>query len=55
MIVKAQEVKRSQEDVCIKGRWVPARPYPTGNTLERIKHAWGVLTGKYDALDWEDR
>lgn len=54
MIVKAQEVKRSECDVSIKGRWVPARPYSDDTLLDRIKQAYGVLTGKYDALNWED-
>lgn len=38
--------------------WVPARPLNYGGLrkkLNQIKIAWGVLTGKYDALDWEDQ
>lgn len=54
MIVKAQEVKRSDCDVNIKGQWIPARPYSIDTLFGRIKQAWGVLLGKYDALDWED-
>lgn len=42
--------------------WIPARPmgynpryYQVPKVLfEKLKLAWGVLTGKYDALDWED-
>lgn len=38
------------------GRWLPARP--VNRLLEswrdRLPHAWGVLAGRYDALDWED-
>lgn len=33
--------------------WSPARPMNRGEPLVwRIKNALGVLTGKYDALDW---
>jgi len=34
-----------------------ARPinYRVDTILERICHAYGVLTGKYDALDWQDK
>ena len=33
------------------GKYVPARPLndPWG---WRLEHAWGVLTGKYDAVKW---
>lgn len=31
--------------------YVPCRPLD-GPFLWRLKAAWGVLTGKYDALDW---
>ena len=35
-----------------EGAWVPGRPlglYTLGN---RIRTAWGVFTGKYDAVKW---
>ena len=36
--------------------WVPVRPenYKPDftNLKSRIKDAWGVLTGRYDAIDW---
>ena len=37
-------------------KWKPARPlnYKFVSLKTRIKHAWGVLTKKYDILDWED-
>jgi len=36
-----------------KGRyWVLARPYSIGGIPKRIRLAWGVFTGKYDALKW---
>lgn len=36
--------------------WKPARPinYRYESIFFRIRLAFGVLTGKYDALDWED-
>lgn len=34
-----------------QGPYVPARPHD-GPLIWRIKAAWGVLIGKYDALDW---
>lgn len=43
----------------IDGEWLPARPlpfWPSAPTrlLRRVRLAWGVFTGRYDALDWED-
>lgn len=37
--------------------WIPARPinYRADSIRERIRYAWGVLVGKYDALNWEDQ
>lgn len=37
----------------ISGAWVPARYYPMSSLKKRFKLAWGVFTGKYDALHWE--
>lgn len=37
------------------GRWIPSRPMVWWLLLPRLKAAWGVLTAKYDALDWQDR
>lgn len=33
--------------------WTPARPENRLSLLGRIKLAWGVVTGRYDVLDWE--
>jgi hypothetical protein len=33
------------------GSWVKARPL-TGPFLWRLRDAWGVLIGKYDAVVW---
>lgn len=40
-----------------KGQWTPARPLSYGGIglFKRIRLAWGVFTGRYDALDWEDQ
>ena len=45
----------------LNGKWIPARPLPFsyGIALEGLRRrwelAWGVFTGRYDALDWENR
>ena len=37
------------------GKWVPKRCSKQYRSLsQRMKEAWGVFTGKYDALDWEE-
>jgi len=57
MIYKANDLRRWNVEHEIGGRWLPARPlqfwmmFP----LRRIKAAWRVLIGRYDALDWEDQ
>lgn len=57
----AMSVKRSDCDAEYqRGKWGPARPVPYDagwyrNLKLRLKLAWGVFTGRYDALDWEDR
>lgn len=40
--------------------YIPARGLaylrnPISNLFTRIKLAWGVFTGRYDALNWHDR
>lgn len=36
------------------GRWRPARPCEcrSGGLLRRLKIAWNVFTGKWDAIHW---
>lgn len=38
------------------GDWRPARPlnHQVDGWRLRLALAWGVLTGKYDALDWQE-
>lgn len=31
----------------------PVRPCCADSFLTRLKHAWHVLTGRFDVLDWE--
>lgn len=40
----------------LDGRWVPARPMGLIGLclLMRLRLAWGVFTGRYDAMDWEE-
>lgn len=38
------------------GRWVPARELSYGGLVtfkRRLRNAWGVLTGRYDAFSWD--
>jgi len=55
--IKARLVRRNEESLTPDGMWVPARPLNLSMTpwWRRLCSAWGVLTGRYDALDWEDR
>lgn len=32
--------------------WVTARPYCAAGLLTRLKHAFLVLVGHYDVIDW---
>ena len=38
------------------GNWIPARTvnHRFESWINRIKNAIGVLTGRYDVLDWEE-
>jgi hypothetical protein len=40
----------------IHGQYYAARPLPFyGGFFRRLKIAWGVFTGKYDALWWKEQ
>lgn len=57
MIYTAKEVRDWSVDTEMHdGRWIPSRPLSLSmyGPLWRWKLAWRVLTGRYDALDWED-
>lgn len=55
-IYKASEIKSWDVDCKINGKYIPARPLNSfyNPKFGRIRAAWLVLTGKLDALDWED-
>jgi len=56
MIYKADTIRKWDIDVNYgDGRWIPGRPLGRGSIFQRLKVAWKVLIGKYDALDWEDK
>ena len=48
-----RQVKQSVEGTLRQCRYIPARPENRLSLLGRIKLAWGVVTGRYDVLDWE--
>lgn len=53
----AQEIKNTSVTTeNKKGQWVPVRSesHTVDSFLYRVKLAWGVFTGKYDALDWQE-
>lgn len=51
-VYSAEELAKWGVDKEIKGRYVPARPMRYSGLWNRIKLAWFVFTGRYDALDW---
>ena len=56
-VYKARYIKNWDADTPSSedGPWIPARPYYEWDVVDRVRAAWNVLTGKYDALDWEDK
>lgn len=59
----ANIILEGRENQCLVNKvWVPARPmsYPLTFNLwslrilrDRVKDAWGVITGHYDAVSWD--
>lgn len=47
----ADNIANNDTQVQIDGKWVVARPLSFG-FLSRLKDAWGVLIGKYDAVKY---
>lgn len=48
-------VAQSCQQRGVLGRWLPVRGLECDcwrHRLQRLKHAWGVLVGRYDAFDW---
>lgn len=35
-------------------RWIPYRPHTPWRFATRLRLAWGVFIGRYDALDWDE-
>ena len=57
MIYTAKQIQNHETDCPnAQGDWVPARPinYLFDSWKDRLCCAWGVFTGKYDTLNWED-
>jgi len=60
-LYKANEIKNWSSDRVArfngKNIWIPARPYSLSglNIVQRLMNAWGVFTGKYDAIDWQEQ
>lgn len=54
MILRPEGYRNNQCSVFEYGQytWVPARSHGYYSFKTRIKLAWGVFTGKYDALRW---
>lgn len=44
----------NDSQVCIGGKYVPARPLGWQSWHTRIRLAWQVFTGKMDALEWPE-
>lgn len=52
-IITIEQVKLSENHVCIGGKWVDARPEGYHSFWNRLKVTWLVFTGKCDALKWD--
>lgn len=51
----ADDIKNQDSYVLIKGEYFLARPrYYMGSIFYRLKLAYYVFTGKYDALKWNE-
>lgn len=50
-----REIINNNNQAAINGEWVPCRPipfWPGISLFRRLKYAWYVFIGKYDALKW---
>lgn len=54
IIIKLKDLYRSTDcsQICVNGKYVPARPSGYYSLRYRLKAAWLVFTGKADALIW---
>lgn len=48
--VLQNEVNNNQTE--INGKWIPARPLGVDCLRHRLRLAWGIFLGKYDAVKW---
>ena len=55
-ILSLDTVLESSQSVSaqINGKWVAARPCGFFSIWYRLKAAWGVFRGKYDAVYWPE-
>ena len=51
-IFTAEELSKWNVDAEIDGKWVRARPLSMGTLVTRVKIAYKVFIGEYDALKW---
>lgn len=53
-VVNLIQLNETTETTHLNGYWVPARSLTQERFMlwTRLKIAWGVFTGRYDALDW---
>ena len=54
---KADDLKRHDISRCVGGRWVASRPlgFQGLYLMRRLKLAWLVFVGRYDALKWDSQ
>lgn len=53
-VVTVEHVRDRSITAKVNGKWVPARSVGFYSIWYRLKAAWGVFTGKYDALQWPE-
>lgn len=51
-IIKLEDLGNVNDQACIDGEWVPARPLGFYSIKHRLKAAWLAFTGKGDVLLW---
>lgn len=51
-VFHAKELKSDTSIVWADGKWGPARPLGYDGLLVRLRIAWRVFTGRYDAVSW---
>lgn len=54
-VISVEQIQNCDIKVEIDGKWVPSRPLSIGGFFTRLKLAFQVFTGKYDALKWHQQ